>query len=341
MLPRLEKIDIVHIVPFSRDDPARGLADALELFELAEELGLDGAWTRTRHLEYGLSSAALFLASAAQRTTRIELGTAVIPIVYESPLRLAEDLATADLLSGGRLHPGLSAAVSRHTGPTAERLFGPGWEQSAVKPYEQADRLLSFLRGEPVEEGGYQIGLSPVRELAAGRVEPHSPGLVSRLWWGAGSPDSTAWTARNDLGLLVSNIGRWEGSDVFEESQRLQIDWFRSIHPRGDAARVAKGLVIVPTDHATPERRARFEAYAEAREARTAGRQPGTGRIFERDFVGSTAEIVDRLLADVAVQAADELLFELPFQFDADDYRHIVHELATSIGPALGWTPRD
>lgn len=49
------------------------------------------------------------MAAASQRTSRIELGTAVTPMGWENPLRLAEDLATVDLLSGGRINPGLSA----------------------------------------------------------------------------------------------------------------------------------------------------------------------------------------------------------------------------------------
>lgn len=87
------------------DDPAAGLEDTLRLFEFGERLGFDGAWIRQRHLEHGVGSAAVFLAAAGQRTSRIQLGTAVIPIGYESPFRLAEDLSMADVLSGGACNP--------------------------------------------------------------------------------------------------------------------------------------------------------------------------------------------------------------------------------------------
>ena len=98
---------------FPDNDPYAGLEDTLRLFELGEQLGFDGAWIRQRHLEHGVSAAAVFLAAAAQRTRRVQLGTAVIPIGYESPFRLAEDLSTADVLSRGRLQVGLSAASRR------------------------------------------------------------------------------------------------------------------------------------------------------------------------------------------------------------------------------------
>ncbi len=54
------------------------------------------------------------LAAASQRTSRIELGPAVIPVGWENPLRLAGYLATVDILSGGRLNPGVSVGPPMH-----------------------------------------------------------------------------------------------------------------------------------------------------------------------------------------------------------------------------------
>ena len=104
----LRKLGFLTIGLFDEADPYRGHAATLELIELGERLGFDSAWLRHRHLQYGISSPVAVLAAAAQRTTRIELGTAVIPLGWENPLRLAEDLATVDILSGGRLNPGIS-----------------------------------------------------------------------------------------------------------------------------------------------------------------------------------------------------------------------------------------
>lgn len=109
---------------YPHGEPYSGLEKTLELFELGERLGYDGAWVRQRHLEPGISSAAAFLAAATQRTSRIELGTAVIPIGYESPYRLAEDLSTVDVLARGRLNVGVSAgfpAACRHSRATRLR----------------------------------------------------------------------------------------------------------------------------------------------------------------------------------------------------------------------------
>jgi alkanesulfonate monooxygenase SsuD/methylene tetrahydromethanopterin reductase-like flavin-dependent oxidoreductase (luciferase family) len=86
----------------------------LQLLEYGEGLGFQSAWARQRHLEPGISSATAFLAAGTQRTSSIQLGTAVIPIGYESPYRLAEDLSTVDVLSRGRLNVGLSAGRPLH-----------------------------------------------------------------------------------------------------------------------------------------------------------------------------------------------------------------------------------
>src|SRR6059058_6349783 len=104
----LEKLGFLTIGLFDPADPAAGHESTLQVLELGERLGFDSAWLRHRHLQFGISSPVAVLAAATQRTRRIELGTAVTPLGWENPLRLAEDLATVDVLSGGRLNPGLS-----------------------------------------------------------------------------------------------------------------------------------------------------------------------------------------------------------------------------------------
>ena len=104
----LRRLGFLTIGLFDEADPRPGHESTLEIIELGERLGFDSAWVRHRHLQYGISSPVAVLAAASQRTSRIELGTAVIPLGWENPLRLAEDLATVDILSGGRLNPGVS-----------------------------------------------------------------------------------------------------------------------------------------------------------------------------------------------------------------------------------------
>lgn len=118
----LRKLGFLTIGLFEEADPARGHESTLEIIELGERLGFDSAWVRHRHLQFGISSPVAVLAAASQRTRRIHLGTAVIPLGWENPLRLAEDLATVDILSGGRpaWPPGCGTAA-----PACGRRSGP------------------------------------------------------------------------------------------------------------------------------------------------------------------------------------------------------------------------
>jgi alkanesulfonate monooxygenase SsuD/methylene tetrahydromethanopterin reductase-like flavin-dependent oxidoreductase (luciferase family) len=98
----LERLGFLTIGLFDGDNPGPGHQTTLEIIELGERLGFDSAWLRDRHLQYGISSPVAVLAAASQRTSRIELGTAVIPLGWENPLRLAEDRRRAGQHVPGR-----------------------------------------------------------------------------------------------------------------------------------------------------------------------------------------------------------------------------------------------
>src|SRR3981189_2964839 len=119
----LRKLGFLTIGLFDEGDPRHGHESTLQIIELGEQLGFDSAWVRHRHLQYGISSPVAVLAAASQRTGRIELGTAVIPLGWENPLRLAEDLATVDILSGGRLNPGVSVGPPMHYDQVKQALY--------------------------------------------------------------------------------------------------------------------------------------------------------------------------------------------------------------------------
>src|SRR3954453_12740333 len=137
----LEKLGFLTICLFDPADPAAGHETTLATIELGERLGFDSAWVRHRHLQYGISSPIAVLAAASQRTRRIELGTAVTPLAWENPLRLAEDWATVDVLSGGRLNPGVSVGPPMHWADVKEFLY-PDTADAEDLSYERALRLL-------------------------------------------------------------------------------------------------------------------------------------------------------------------------------------------------------
>ena len=89
------------------------LRQTVELAIAAEEIGIDGAFVRVHHFARQLSSPFPLLAAIGVGTSRIEIGTGVIDMRYESPLYMAETAAAADLLADGRLQLGVSRGSSR------------------------------------------------------------------------------------------------------------------------------------------------------------------------------------------------------------------------------------
>ncbi|OAH12288.1 LLM class flavin-dependent oxidoreductase [Streptomyces jeddahensis] len=328
----LRKLGFLTIGLFDEGDPRRGHESTLEIIELGEQLGFDSAWVRHRHLQYGISSPVAVLAAASQRTSRIELGTAVIPLGWENPLRLAEDLATVDILSGGRLNPGVSVGPPMHYDQVKHALY-PDTADIEDFSYDRVQRLLDFVRGKPATDFSGVEGF----EVFSDRVQPHSAGLGRRMWYGGGSLRSAQWAGEHGMNLLTSSVVKAEESEDFAETQLSHIRTFRAHHPDGDRARVSQGLVVIPTDSASPEQRAKYEAYAEKRMPRTAAPQGPARMMFAPDLVGTSAEIAEQLYAHAAFREIEEVAFALPFTFDHDDYVQILTDIATKLGPALGW----
>jgi alkanesulfonate monooxygenase SsuD/methylene tetrahydromethanopterin reductase-like flavin-dependent oxidoreductase (luciferase family) len=330
----LRKLGFLTIGLFDGEDPRPGHESTLAVIELGEQLGFDSAWVRHRHLQHGISSPVAVLAAATQRTSRIELGTAVIPLGWENPLRLAEDLATVDLLSGGRLNPGLSVGPPMRWDDVKEALY-PDTAEAEDFSYERVERLLRMVRGEVVSPFKGTAGI----EEFSDRVQPHSAGLADRLWYGGASIRSAQWAGEHGMNFLTSSVVKAEESEDFAEVQRSHITTFRKHHPLGAQARVSQGLVVVPTDTASAEQRAKYERYAESRLARTATPQGPARMMFAPDLVGTSEEIAERLYAHAGFREVDEVAFALPFSFEHGDYVQILTDIATRLGPALGWQP--
>jgi len=319
------------------EQPRAGLDATLALIAFAEQRGYDGAWVRHRHLEPGISSAAVFLAAASQHTTRIELGSAVIQLGYETPFRLAEDLSLLDALAGGRLQVGVSTGAPPHG-----ELVGPLLYDSDPAridfSHRRVARLLEALRGEPLGAADAEVGNAATRYRP--RLQPHVPGLVDRVWYGAGSLQSARSAGEQGLHLLLGNVNRAELSDDFFGAQLQHLQAYRAALPVGSLRRVAVGRVLVPTEGVDAATRQRIEAFSAQRHARTLAPQGPRRTMFAPDVVGSTAQIIARLQADPLLQQVDELRVELPYELPEQDYRRILSTVIEDIAPALGWRAR-
>lgn len=316
-------------------DPLVGLERTLQLLEFGEGLGFESAWVRQRHLEPGISSATAFLAAASQRTKRIQLGTAVIPIGYESPYRLAEDLSTVDVLARGRLNIGLSAGRPLHVDLIGDRVFDGDWKGFDFS-HDRVLRFVENLRSRPIgdEETVIKTPFGPQRP----RLQPHAKGLTDRIWYGGGSLRSAAWAGRHGFNLLIGNVTTGEETDDFFIAQSRQLETYRAAG--GEGRRVALGRVIVPLDGADAKTRKRYLDYAAGRTERTLTPQGERRTLYARDIVGTSDEILERLFADPILPYVSELRLELPYEFEDEEYRQIVHTFVTRIAPELGWSAR-
>ncbi|MFI6219237.1 LLM class flavin-dependent oxidoreductase [Nocardia salmonicida] len=332
--PRINTLAFLTPGNYLDDDPYTGLEDTLQLFEFGERLGFDGAWIRQRHLEHGVGSAAVFLAAAAQRTSRVELGAAVIPIGYESPFRLAEDLSLADVLSKGRLQPGFSAGTPPHADLIGDLVFDGDWRSFDLS-YGRVARLLENLRGDYL--GDADTVIQSPGNTQRPRLQPHSPGLADRVWYGGGSIRSVHWTAANGLNLLSGNVVFGDASDDFTTSQLTLIADYRRLIDPARPARVAVGRVIVSFDSADHATRERYRAYAASRHERTLGPQGERRILFAPDIVGTAEQILEQLRADPVLAQTSELRLELPYEFHREDYEQILHDTVHLIAPELGW----
>src|SRR3979409_1753279 len=126
------------------------LIQSIELAVAAAELGAEGASFRVHHFARQLGSPFPLLAAIGARTSRIEIGTAVIDMRYENPLYMAEDAGAADLISGGRLQLGLSRGSPEQV-VDGDRPFGyqpAEGSTDADMAREHTDRFLEVLSGE-------------------------------------------------------------------------------------------------------------------------------------------------------------------------------------------------
>ncbi|GAA1389214.1 LLM class flavin-dependent oxidoreductase [Pseudonocardia kongjuensis] len=328
--------------------PAAGLADGIALYEAAEELGYQSGWAYQRHFDHYLSSPLPFFAAVGRHTSRIRLGSAVLPMRYQDPVLLAEAAGTTDLLVGGRLELALA------TGSTAswDAVFGAVDTDPRTEANRRLDRFLAAVSGAPlhVVDGPGQ-GAPVGTEI---RVTPHSPGLRGRLRIGAASVGSAVRAARRGLGLITGTVlhGIADGETFPQYQARLITayrDTWRAEHGT-EPPPVAAAASILPGTSA--ELRARYAAYDEERRTRgmATSRPQGAlepvitaalpaGQQISPVHHGTPDEVVAALLADPGIAAADEIVLFLPPAFGPAQNRRLITDLATTVAPALGWAP--
>jgi alkanesulfonate monooxygenase SsuD/methylene tetrahydromethanopterin reductase-like flavin-dependent oxidoreductase (luciferase family) len=313
------------------------LLQSIDLAVAAEELGADGAYFRVHHFARQLGSPFPLLAAIGARTSRIEIGTAVIDMRYENPLYLAEDAGAADLISGGRLQLGISRGSPEQV-IDGWRYFGyqlQEGETDADMARGKAAVLLEVLHGK----GFARPNPRPMFPNPPGllRVEPHSQGLRDRIWWGAASQRTAAWTAELGMNMQSSTLISNESDRPFHVQQAEQIQVFRDAwqeagHEREPRVSVSRSIFALVDD--------RDRAYFGRRnqDADEVGFiDAQTEAIFGRTYAAEPDVLIRQLKEDEAIAAADTLLLTVPNQLGVDYNTHVIDSVLTHVAPALGW----
>jgi alkanesulfonate monooxygenase SsuD/methylene tetrahydromethanopterin reductase-like flavin-dependent oxidoreductase (luciferase family) len=323
--------------PYSRVRSASdALLQSIELAVAAEELGADGAYYRVHHFARQLGSPFPLLAAVGARTSRIEIGTGVIDMRYENPFSMAENAGAADQIAGGRLQLGISRGSPEQV-IDGFRLFGyepQEGETDADMARRHTRVFLQLLNGE----GFAQPNPRPMFPNPPGllRLEPYSPGLRDRIWWGAGSSATAVWTAQLGMNLMSSTLVFDESGEPLHVQQRKQIDAYRAAwkdagHSREPRVSVSRSIFAIVDD--------RDRAYFGRSEERD---QIGyidanTRAVFGRSYAAEPEELVERLKEDTAIAAADSLLLTVPNQLGVEYNAHAIESILRYVAPELGW----
>ncbi|HVW31289.1 MAG TPA: LLM class flavin-dependent oxidoreductase, partial [Acidimicrobiia bacterium] len=168
------------------------------MVQLAEELGFHSAWVAEHHFtDYGLVPNTLqYLAAAAALTERIRLGAAVVVTPLHNPIRIAEEAAFVDVLSGGRLELGMGRGYQ----PKEYGAFGMSMEESRARFAENVAFMeKAFASTEPFDWDGEFYQGTDICILPRAVQKPHPP-----FWYAAVSASTFEMAGENGWQIMTS-----------------------------------------------------------------------------------------------------------------------------------------
>jgi putative FMN-dependent luciferase-like monooxygenase len=313
--------------------PAGRYALATAQIQRAEAEGFDSAWVAQHHFhaaEGGLPAPMVFLAHVAARTSRIRLGTGIVTLPLESPIRVAEDAAVLDLLAGGRLELGIGSGGN----PAAFAAFGLREDSRRDIFDAHVAQLADALGGRALPGGD--------------RVYPAHPALLDRLWYASFSVHGARAAGRLGAGLLLSRTqprppGR-PGLSLADIQDELIDAYLESLAP-GVAPRIlASRSVFVADDRRDALRFAetglrRF--HARLVEAGRAPDEPVTldALVTRQDVhLGTAPEVAASLRADRTLDRVTDLAVQVHSVDPPHDFiLRSIELVAREVAPALGW----
>lgn len=361
-------------VPSRADQPARRTYDELvESIVAAEEIGYDSVWIGQHHFspeDGGVPSPLVVLAAAAARTKRIHLGTAVIALPFEHPIRLAEDLAVLDEISDGRVQIGLGGARGDLQ---AFNTFGVDFSARHELFDRNLEILQHLLEGRSCTEftklandadtsrdrtsaGQLSASDSVAGQQASADVEPKrlfpsAPSLRSRVWQTASSEDRARKIARNGNGLM---IGAFHDHVIFHQLRFIvgYLEEWLTLNGNLENARVGAQRFTFHGESADAIAQ-ELGPHVSATQKTLEARFPQLGSLSPNEYLrfvtrtGTSQDIVQQLLEDPALLGFVTDFFPTTGlfpsvrdgTFGADLNVERLRLFAEEIAPELGWKP--
>jgi putative FMN-dependent luciferase-like monooxygenase len=313
-------------------DPAERYRLATAQIIHAERFGFDSAWVAQHHFheeEGGLPGPFVFLAQVAAQTSRIRLGTGIVTLPLELPIRVAEDAAVLDLMSGGRLEVGV----------------GPGGNLSAFEAFgldsaERGTLLAAHLQVLRDAWAGRPL-------LGGDRLYPATPDLVERIWQATFTVDGARRAGAAGDGLMLSRAQPRPANapDLsLAEIQNPMIDAYLAALPEGREPRIlASRTVFVADDRKEAMRFAEAGLERQRERLIRTGRAAASGSVGDligafNVHLGTPDDVIASLQADSALARATELTVQVhsidpPHPF----ILRSIELVAEVVAPALGW----
>jgi putative FMN-dependent luciferase-like monooxygenase len=315
--------------------PAERYRLATEQIVQAEKSGLDSAWIAQHHFhepEGGLPAPFAFLGYVAARTSRIRLGTGIVTLPLELPVRVAEDAAVLDLMSGGRFELGVGTGGN----PTAFAAFGLDSAQRSEIFATNLDIVRNALAG---------------RQLVGGDIlYPPRPQLCSRIWQATFSVSGGARAGKAGDGLLLSRTqprSKDAPRATLAEIQHPIIDAYLAALPAGCEPRImASRSIFAAEDREEALRLAGNGLRRALPNFMAGGHLPPGDTVAEMitafdTHVGTPDDVVASLRSDSTLERVTDLVFQV-HSVDPP-HAHILRSIelvADKVAPALGWSKK-
>jgi len=314
-------------------------ADAAERYRLAtaqiihaERCGFESAWVAQHHFhedEGGLPAPFVFLGQVAAQTSRIRLGTGIVTLPLDLPIRVAEDAAVLDLMCGGRLEVGVGGGGNL----SSYAAFGQDSAERGTLLTGHLQVLRDAWAGRPLPGGD--------------RLYPTNPSLVERLWQATFTVDGARRAGAAGDGLMLSRTQpRPAGAPDLSlaEIQNPMIDAYLAALPEGREPRILASRTVFPTDDGKDALRfaeaglGRHRARL-ARLGRATGDESVSAMITAMDVhLGTPSDVIASLRADSTLVRATDLAVQIhsidpPHPF----ILRSIELVAETVAPALGW----